>query len=72
VAPATPLKLSKKTMAHPVAAATTTHVPSGALSSKVPAGAPSSKRVSSAKKTVMPIRQHHVPAIGAMAVASSK
>jgi hypothetical protein len=70
VASARPLKQSKKTVAHPVAAATTTHVPTGALSSKVASGASSSKGMASAKKTAMPIHKRRVPAIGAMAAAS--
>jgi hypothetical protein len=72
VASARPLKQSKKTMAHPVAAVTTTHVPTGALSSKVNASASGSKGAVGAKKTVMPVRKHHVPTIGAMATTSSE
>jgi hypothetical protein len=59
-------------MAHPTAAGTTTRVPVRALSSKVAANASGSKGTVSAKKTVMPIRKHRVPAIGAMAAMSSK
>jgi hypothetical protein len=72
VASARQLKQSKKTMAHPAAAVTTTRVPAGTLSSKVAAGASGSKGATSAKKMAMPICKHHIPAIGAMAVASSK
>jgi hypothetical protein len=72
VASARPLKQSKKTMAHPVAAATTTRVPAGALSSNVAAGASGSKGMTSAKKTTMPIFKYHVPAIGAKAAVISK
>jgi hypothetical protein len=61
---ARPLKQSEKTMVHPTAVATTTHVPTGKLSSKVAAGASGSKGVANAKKTVMPIRTHRIPAIG--------
>jgi hypothetical protein len=59
-------------MAHPTAAATTTRVPVRALSSKVAAGASGSKGMASAKKTMMPIHKHRVPAIGTMAATSSK
>jgi hypothetical protein len=72
VALARQLKQSKKAMAHPVAAATTTRFPAGALSSKVAAVASSSKGAASAKKMVMPVYKHHVPAIGSMAAASLK
>jgi hypothetical protein len=72
VALARPLKQSKKAMAHPVAVATTTRFPAGALSSKVAAVASSSKGAASAKKMVMPVCKHHVPAIGSMAAASLK
>jgi hypothetical protein len=51
---------------------TTTHVPTGALSSKVNASASGSKGAVGAKKTVMPVRKHHVPTIGAMATTSSE
>jgi hypothetical protein len=59
-------------MVHQAVAVTTTRVPVGALSSKVAASASGSKGVASAKKMVMPIRKHHVPATGVMAVASSE
>jgi hypothetical protein len=72
VASARPLKQSKITMVHLVAAVNTTRVPAGALSSKVIAGASGSMGVASAKKTVMPICKHRVPATGAMAAASSE
>jgi hypothetical protein len=57
---------------HLAVAATTTHVPAGALSSKVAAGAPGSKGAASAKKMVVLVHRSHVPAIGAMVVASSE
>jgi hypothetical protein len=57
---------------HPVAVATITCVPTRALSSKVTVGASGSKGAASAKKMVMPVRKHRVPAIGAMAAASSE
>jgi hypothetical protein len=72
VASARPLKQSKKTVVHPVVAVINTHIPAGVLSSKVAAGASGSKGAASAKKTVMPVRKCHVPAIGAMAVVSSE
>jgi hypothetical protein len=70
VASARPLKQSKRTMAHPVAAVTATRVPTGVLSSKVNASASGSKGAVDAKKTAMPVRKHHVRTIGAMAAAS--
>jgi hypothetical protein len=72
VALARPLKQSKKAMAHPTVAATTTCLPAEALISKVAAGASVSTGADSAKKTVMPVCKHHIPAIGAMAAASSE
>jgi hypothetical protein len=72
VASARPLKQSKITMVHLVAAANTTRVPAGALSSKVIAGASGSMGVASAKKMVMPICKYRVPTTGAMAAASSE
>jgi hypothetical protein len=72
VASARPLKQSKKTMACPASVATTTRVPTRALSPKVAAGASSSKDAASVKKTMMPIRKHHVPTIGAMVATSSE
>jgi hypothetical protein len=57
---------------HPAVVATTTRVPAEALSSKVAVGASGSKGTASAKKMAMPVRKRHVPAIGAMAVASSE
>jgi hypothetical protein len=71
VASTRPLKQSKKTMAHPVAAVITTHVPVRALSSKVAVGASGSRGMASVKKMAMPIHKCHVPATGTMAAASS-
>jgi hypothetical protein len=72
VASARPLKQSKKTMAHPTTAMTTTRVRAGALRSKGATGTSGSKGMASAKKTTMPICKHRIPAIGAMAAASSE
>jgi hypothetical protein len=72
VASTRPLKQSKKTIAHPVAAVTTTHVPVRALSSKVAVGASGSRGMASVKKMAMPIHKCHVPATGTMAAASSE
>jgi hypothetical protein len=72
VVSARPLKRSKKTLAHLTAAATATCVPTRELSSKVVVGASGSKGMTFAKKMAMPIGKCHVPAIGAMAAASSE
>jgi hypothetical protein len=68
---ARPLKQSKKTMVHLVAV-NTTRVSARALSYKVVASASGAKGMANVKKIMMPIRKRHVPAIGAMAVASSE
>jgi hypothetical protein len=65
-----PLKQSKKATSCPAVAVTTTCVSAGVWSSNVAAGASGCKDVAGAKKAVMPVCKHRVPAIGTMVAAS--
>jgi hypothetical protein len=80
VASMRPVKLSKKIVPRPVAAASTTRVAIGASGpksaigasgSKGAPGASGSKGAAGAKKVVAPIQKRRVPAIGVMAEESS-